>query len=250
MKLLKLEGKEIAFDLKAIGLLVAVILLSNVATYLVLMKTNGFAGGNTHEQKQAELREQLYLLDQASKYVYNVDQFEDKVKQVSHKLDVPPEWLMAVMHSESRFDASVKNHKGSGATGLIQFMPTTAKDYDITVEKLRNMNHVEQMDFVFEYLNEKRETYRDYDSLTDLYLAILYPKAIAEEYCYTLYAKPTKAYEMNIGLDKDKDGRVTVQDIDKHLRTIYPTAYMITKNEKTPGFKGFGKSVSSVLHGY
>ena len=31
---------------------------------------------------------------------------------------------------------------------------------------------------------------------------------------------------MNSGLDEDKDGRVTVQDIDKFVKRIYPTAYM------------------------
>ena len=168
----------------------------------------------------------LYLLDQAEKFVYNSDAFEEKVREVAMDLGIAPEWLMAVMHAESRFDASVSNHKGSGATGLIQWMPATAKDFNITVEKLRNMNHIEQLDFVYQYLDAKRKKHRQYENLTDLYLAILYPRALEEEYCFSLYENPSTAYKMNSGLDEDKDGRVTVQDIDKFVKRIYPTAYM------------------------
>lgn len=191
------------------------------------------AGNQSQESvdKRAKGRHELYLLSEAKTYVYDVTDFEQKVRTVSRKLGIPPEWLMAVMHSESRFDATIRNHKGSGATGLIQFMPATAKDYDITLEKLRNMNHSQQMDFVYDYLNDKRKKYRDFENLTDLYIAILYPMALKEDYCYTLYAEPETAYQQNEGLDQDRDGRVTIQDIDKYLKRIYPTAYMRTKDD-------------------
>ncbi len=202
-------------------LLITLLMISNVATVLLLTSPNT----NPTNAKQ----EQLYLLDEAATYVLNVKNFERKVKRVSQQLDVPPEWLMAVMHSESRFDASVRNHKGSGATGLIQWMPTTAQDFSITVEQLRNLNHEQQLDYVYEYLNAKKGSDKSYESLTDLYLAILYPRAIGEAYCYTLYEQPAKAYQMNSGLDMNKDGSVTVQDIDQFLKRVYPTAYQVNK---------------------
>ncbi len=232
---------------KGLAILLAVLVLTNFVTFQLFKSSfsgPSMANNQQHNQggwgkyaHQVNMKDEyrtktggLYLLDQAKMYVYNVNAFEQKVREVSRKLGVAPEWLMAVMHSESRFDASVKNRLGSGATGLIQFMPATAKDLEITVNKLRNMNHVEQLDFVYDYLNEKRKRYRNFDSLTDLYLAILYPKALSGEFCYTLYAKPSKAYQMNSGLDEDKDGRVTVADIDRRMKRVYPTAYVAQKD--------------------
>ena len=96
------------------------VLLSNFATYSI-------SNWSAEKQNNSE-PQRLYLIETAEPYVYDVGDFEQKVRKISKKLGIAPEWLMAVMHSESRFDASVANFKGSGATGLIQFMPTTAKD--------------------------------------------------------------------------------------------------------------------------
>lgn len=169
--------------------------------------------------------DQLYLMDKASMYVEDEDLFEKKVREIGYQLGVPPEWLMAVMYSESRFDAAVLNHKGSGATGLIQIMPATAKDLNVSIQRLKRMSHVQQLEYVYLYLQQVRERYGEYDTLTDLYLAILYPKARKQDICYTLYAKPTQSYKQNSGLDEDRDGRVTVSDIDRRMARLYPYAY-------------------------
>jgi len=215
---------NLSIDLRTIGLLILLVLSTNVMTWRLLQgPTSQHYAGN-----------QLYLMNEAANYVPNTQAFEYKVRQVSQQLGVAPEWLMAVMHSESKFNAGVQNYKGSGATGLIQWMPATAKDFGVTVETIRNASHIEQMDLVYKYLHSKRLAHKEYDNLTDLYLAILYPKAMVEDYCYTLYAYPEKAYTMNSGLDVDKDKRVTVQDIDRYLKRKYPTAYMAIKPGQTP----------------
>lgn len=174
-------------------------------------------------------KDKLFLLDQAAIYVRDINDFEMRVREVSHSLGIAPEWLMAVMHSESKFDASVSNFKGSGATGLIQLMPKTAKDYTITVEQLRNLNHVQQLDYVYHYLNKVRKSRKtQFNSLTELYLAILYPRALEAHNKvphYTLYAHPSVSYKMNSGLDENKDNRVTVSDIDARMKRKYFAAY-------------------------
>ncbi|MGB0839388.1 MAG: transglycosylase SLT domain-containing protein [Chitinophagales bacterium] len=221
-KMIRLDKtNEIVLDLRSVGVLVLLLLISNFVTYSFW--------GNTSTSIESSPNN-LYLLQEASVFVSDVPEFEQKVKIVSNQLDIPPEWLMAVMYSESKFDASVKNYKGSGAIGLIQWMPKTAKDLGVTVERLQKMSHVEQLDFVYTYLNRVRERYGSFNSLTDLYLGILYPKSIEGDFCYTLYANPSQAYKQNSGLDEDDDGRVTVRDIDKRMKRIYPTAYMIAKN--------------------
>jgi hypothetical protein len=210
---------ELTLDYRALSWLAVIIIGTNVLTY-------GLQGDGSIFSKN-----NLYLLDYAGEHVADVDNFEDKVRKVSQKLEVPPEWLMAVMYSESKFNAQVKNHRGSGATGLIQFMPNTAKDFDMTVDELRSMEPVQQLDYVYEYLNRVKNRYGHYQSLTDLYLAILYPKALSGDYCYTLYAQPSASYNQNSGLDENDDGRVTVKDIDKYLQRLFPTAYMRLKDQ-------------------
>src|SRR3954466_5080443 len=54
--------------------------------------------------------------------------FKQRVISICDGLSVPVDFMMAAMAFESgeSFSASVKNAAGSGAVGLIQFMPSTA----------------------------------------------------------------------------------------------------------------------------
>ena len=67
--------------------------------------------------------------------------FIAKVKSISAKLLIEPDWLMAVMYKESGINEKAVNPNG-GATGLIQFMPTTAKSLGTTTAALRAMSNV------------------------------------------------------------------------------------------------------------
>ncbi len=216
---------------KGIGFVLALIALSNLLTYSISKKDDhtaesGFLGKSAPS---------LYLIDEASIHISDVFAFEEKVKSVAGLLDVPAEWLMSVMYSESKFNPAAVNHKGSGATGLIQFIVPTVKDLNrklgtnLYMSDIRNMSAVDQMDLVYAYLQNVREVYGDYNTLTDLYLAILYPKAIGKDYCYTLYAKPSQRYRLNSGLDENRDGRVSVSDIDRRMARLYADAYQIKK---------------------
>ncbi|RMG59308.1 MAG: hypothetical protein D6722_22480 [Bacteroidetes bacterium] len=171
--------------------------------------------------------DQLYLLSEAAAHIPNLPAFEAKVREIAMMLDIPPEWLMAVMYAESRFDPAVANRQGSGAIGLIQFMPGTALELDVSPERLRQMTALQQLEYVYRYLFQVQQRYGPYASLTDLYLGILYPKARGQDLCYTLYARPSQSYRQNAGLDEDRDGRVTVSDIDRHVRRLFPTAYAV-----------------------
>ncbi|MEO0897131.1 MAG: transglycosylase SLT domain-containing protein [Bacteroidota bacterium] len=179
-----------------------------------------------HAVQVHQKMDDLYLLDQASAFVMAPNNFAAKVRQVAHTLNVPPSWLMAVMYSESRFDANVYNHRGSGAVGLIQFMPSTARDLGISSWELSKMPASEQMFYVEKYFLQVQSRYGAYKDLADFYLAVLYPKARNQDPCYTLYAKPSKAYKQNSGLDENKDGVVTVSDIDKRMKRLFPDAYV------------------------
>ena len=116
-------------------------------------------------------------------------------------------WLMACMAFESAgtFSPSIKNAAGSGATGLIQFMPRTAIGLGTTVDALAAMDAVEQLDWVARYFKPYAKRV---NSLPDMYMAILLPKAVGFDDSAQLFTGGT-SYRQNAGLDADNDGIIT-----------------------------------------
>lgn len=177
--------------------------------------------------------QRLYLLDEAAPHVGDVVVFEEKVRYVAASLEIPPEWLMAVMYTESRFHPGIVNRRGSGAVGLIQFMASTLKDLNrrmgtrYYMRDVKRMTAIQQMELVQAYLEMVQERYGPFRSMTDLYLGVLYPKALArprELPCYVLFEHPTKAYRRNSGLDENRDKKISVCDLDQRFLRMFPGA--------------------------
>jgi hypothetical protein len=85
---------------------------------------------------------------------YGIDQdFAASIESLGNDLGVDPMYLANVMYSESQLDPSKKNKAGSGATGLIQFMPQTAANLGTTTDELSRMTQVEQMEYVRRYFS-------------------------------------------------------------------------------------------------
>lgn len=122
--------------------------------------------------------------------------------------------LMAVMGFETgeTFSASVKNAAGSSGTGLIQFMSFTAKALGTTVEALAKMSAEDQLNYVYKYFLPYKGKL---NSLADIYLAVLYPKAMAagENDVVWVQGKDGLLYTQNKGLDTNKDGKITKNEI-------------------------------------
>ncbi|BAP30513.1 uncharacterized protein CHSO_1476 [Chryseobacterium sp. StRB126] len=97
-----------------------------------------------------------------------------KVIEVAKNLNVDPNWLMTVMALETieTFRPSIDN--GVGYVGLIQFGKEAAKTIKTTQDQLIKMSFIEQMDYVQKHLVSNKAKYK---TLTDLYLAVLYPSA-------------------------------------------------------------------------
>ena len=146
--------------------------------------------------------------------------FKQKVLSVCDTLSVPVDFLMAAMAFESgeSFSPSVKNAAGSGAVGLIQFMPSTAAALGTTTDKLAAMTNVQQLDYVQKYFAPRKGRLK---SLEDVYMAILYPAAIGSAANAALFKKGTVSYKQNIGLDANRDGTVTVQEAASKVRAKF-----------------------------
>lgn len=158
-----------------------------------------------------------------------LQEFRNRVREVARTLGTDVNHLMACMAFESgeTFSPSIRNAAGSGAVGLIQFMPSTAGALGTTTEALAAMTAVEQLKYVEKYFKPRKGKL---DSLEDVYMAILWPAAIGKPDDYVLFAKSNpqhpKRYIQNAGLDFNHDGVITKKEaaamvrknLDKGLR--------------------------------
>jgi hypothetical protein len=164
----------------------------------------------------------LYLANEADDHIKDMVTFEKKVQAIAKSLQVNPDWVMALIHSESNFNPKKTNAKGSGAKGLIQMMPIIYKD--LGIKKVPNSPY-QQLDYAKRYLLDKQEKHGKFTSLTDLKLAVLYPEAIGKPNWYVLFEKPSKTYRQNRGLDLNKDGKVTVGDVKNKMKESYKPVF-------------------------
>jgi hypothetical protein len=134
-------------------------------------------------------------------------EFRKRVFEISQWLSCDVSHLMAAIAFESgeTFSPSVKNPQSS-ATGLIQFTKNTALDLGTTVEALAAMTDIEQLDYVEKYLSPYKGKMQ---TLSDVYMCILWPKAVGKPEAEVLFARGTRAYDVNDGLDVNHDGAIT-----------------------------------------
>lgn len=132
------------------------------------------------------------------------------VVAVARRLRCSASALMAVIAFETgcTFSPSIAN-ADTNATGLIQFLPSTASRLGTTVEQLAKMTFVEQMAWVEKYLAPYAGRI---SKLSDLYMAVLRPAALSAGEEETLFSEGTQAYAFNKGLDVDKDGDVSKRE--------------------------------------
>lgn len=145
------------------------------------------------------------------------EEFRNKVIDIAIELETDPNFLMAVMSFESggTFSPSIKSAAGSGAIGLIQFMPGTAAGLGTSSSALQTMTAEEQLDFVKKhYLRFKGKM----KTIEDAYMAVLLPSAVGRGKNHVLFTSPKKSYKQNSGLDLNGDGKITVGEAAQKVR--------------------------------
>ena len=158
-----------------------------------------------------------------SAYPELTDGFLAKVEAISARLGNNPGDLLALMDFETggTFSPSKRNPT-SGATGLIQFMPSTARALGTSTSALAQMSQLRQLDFVEAYLTPFAGRL---GSIEDLYMAVLYPVAVGRPADAILFRSPSIEYAWNSGLDVNGDGAVTKREAASHVRArLRPTA--------------------------
>lgn len=117
-------------------------------------------------------------------------------------------WLMGCIAFESggTFRSDVRNMAGSGAVGLIQFMPATALALGTTVDNLALLSPESQLFYVQQYFKPYAARVASFE---DMYMAILLPAAIGKSHDAVLFTNGTVAYRQNAALDVNSDGKIT-----------------------------------------
>jgi hypothetical protein len=161
----------------------------------------------------------------------NREAFASRLEGIASSLGINPAWLMIIFYIEtaaSKFhviDHRITN--SIGAVGLIQFLSATARGLGTTPGALKTMSNVQQLEYVFKYLLPYKGRMK---SLTDTYLAVLFPVAIGKPDQWVLQARNLSAREVarwNPLYDLNRDMEITVGEIREKLKTFIPSGYVL-----------------------
>lgn len=198
------------------------------------------------------------------KVKFNTDAFLMKLNKIAADLGVQPDWIMAVMNSETGgtfnpqivnkqkanvpgYDSEGKLVKAAGvadstndferskyrATGLIQFMPKTAKHLGTSTQELFKMNNVQQLDYVYKYFLPAKGKLKSFE---DLYLYTFYPISVGKPDDYIIGSERGLDYAKKIvqqnPLDINKDGHITVAEFKEFVYRKIPKEFLSALKKK------------------
>ena len=140
--------------------------------------------------------------------------FVKEVERVSSKYGFSSGALIGLMQSESGVNPQARNNNG-GATGLIQFMPATARALGTSTDALYRMNRAQQMRYVDAFFSPYASGLRG-ASAGKLYAYVFLPGRAGRQ-SGVLTENPENYYTHNRGLDMNRDGRITISDLDRRI---------------------------------
>jgi len=126
---------------------------------------------------------------------------------VAYKHDIGAGQLERVVELESGWDTTAQNPK-SGATGIVQFIPATAKRLGTSTDAILSLTFAEQCDLVDRYLRGVRHPIGD-----DVYMAFAYPDAIGAPDDRVIGKTGGAIWKQNAGWRSADDGDVTAGSI-------------------------------------
>nr|RNJ65271.1 MAG: alpha/beta fold hydrolase [Leptolyngbya sp. IPPAS B-1204] len=196
------------------------------ATEFIQQPSTNIKGPNWHsaDEMSTEIRSagvgrqtgKLTKPTQGSRSPHLSSEFLHKIDTIGQRLKIPGEYLMAVMGFETGGTYSPKiQNKTSGATGLIQFLPSTARSLGTSTEQLSKMSAVQQLDYVERYFQPYAGKLR---SLQDTYMAVFHPKSIGKPSDSVIARQGSKAFNWNKGLDTNQDGKITPAEATERVR--------------------------------
>lgn len=145
--------------------------------------------------------------------------FPQKVKAIAQDLGINPNWLMAVMKSESGLSHSITN--SMGCVGFIQFCPGGGLDmFGQTVAGMQTVGGLGQLEYVHKFYMPYRGRIK---SPEDLYLITFYPYALGKPDSYVFGSEQSEAYARSVKawnppFDLNGDGVITMAEFKQWAR--------------------------------
>ena len=154
----------------------------------------------------------------------NGEDFLLKVQNIGKKVDLDYKIILAIMYFESKMDPSAQN-SSTNATGLIQFMPFTAKGMGTSISELKNMSAIEQLDYVEKFFMDKKRSglTSKVKSPEEAYLLVFYPIAVGKSNDFILGSEVSDErakmiYSQNKPFDTNKDGFISKGEVLQYIK--------------------------------
>ncbi|MDR1168613.1 MAG: hypothetical protein LBK53_06990 [Heliobacteriaceae bacterium] len=150
-------------------------------------------------------------------------EFLEKTKSVANNINCNYKDLIAVFNGESALKTNAAN--GKTAVGLIQFTTPAITELNrkyglnLTKQKILAMSADKQLDLVEKYYTivKKQRNIKGELSGGQLY-AMTYLPARAKQEVLARAGEGNDYYEANIGLDLNKDGKITQAELDQRVK--------------------------------
>jgi len=154
--------------------------------------------------------------------------FLDAVKALEDKIGVQRNALLRIMKHESGLSPSIQN-KRTKATGLVQFMPDTAIGLGTTIDALKKMTGIQQLQYVEKLY---KPIFGKAKVIGDLYMYTFLPAFVTKPNSFELARKGSTEilfgriskgaiYSDNPGFDTTKKGYYTVGDVKAYIELYY-----------------------------
>lgn len=162
-------------------------------------------------------------------------------------MGVPVDWPATAISFETNgtFSPSIQN-QSSHATGLIQFLPSTAKRLGTSIEALRAMTFIQQLEYVKKYFEAHRGKIH---SMADFYLVIFYPAEVGKSPSDVVAYQGDPVYDQNAGFDRSHKGYITHDDIASTVVDKLNAALALGERIPIPVAVGAGVGVLGLISG-
>lgn len=158
--------------------------------------------------------------------------FVKKVSEISGKIGIDPNWLMAIMYFESGRTFSPSKGNNIGCYGLIQFCPDEDKNYKTVNGKkylmsdIAKMDYNTQLDLVYDYYKPYTGRLKSY---TDTYFVTFFPLAVGKPDDWIIQGGGLTAgqiYKANPAFQNVKDGKLRVWEVKKTILKELPSEWL------------------------
>lgn len=166
-----------------------------------------------------------YLLAVRGLRERTTDAERQKLLAICDELNISADAVSAVIAHESGWNPAAKNPKGS-ASGLIQWIESTARGMGTTTDAIRAMPTLRQLDLVRRYYAPARGRIR---TPGDALMWAFLPAFLGKPADFTIgqqgaEGKSGQYYAWNAGFDREKKGYITVADVTRSINGIVSAA--------------------------